>query len=644
MGATATKTQPKTFDTFQNADVLGEECKAKHKDFFDIYSLREMILKLPGPLYGHVYSACREEACFYRLYMLPVQQDLTRLNNFIARLKKNHELYSIFQCEDNVYVLTSTGSDDYQALMDGGNVSAALVLFPWISDFKKHEFLQESLKRKILEEKFTEASEIIAKANELWGLPVNPFLTFRLAVDKDLVRAVAFILQYPVKLDQDSLNTPSWTEWYTRAHDDDEYTTEDLKGSLLLRVSSALKNDQMKIADLIYSYLNNYFLNPSEKEDAVVHYIIFLLEPEEIILTTLKKFISTYDISLTSLRISRFVSAAHERGFKEMEAYLLKQDPDNPILRPCAHVDDCPNDYYCNKKGVCDMCPEGEVPVGQQCVAALTITKQIEGGIKTQGRYEDYLLPLSGSKLITQLHDLEPTFYKKWSSSPNVIIAILQMLVQENPNVCLVAAPDEESDVYYIDFKKDSQEDSFKLTLPPNFHDNFKTCLKDSSKRFIVLPVVLSDPENAHANMILVDKTLSTAEYFEPWGSGSMFIDDAPGGRNLVFNTLQDLLEPYNLQFIEPQLICPAVGFQKIEGKTAFHDPSIDPGGFCATWSFWYAHMRVQNPDIPPDKLVKQLLDEFHHDPDTMHAYIQNYSAYLMKYVENQPKTETTSA
>jgi hypothetical protein len=47
-----------------------------------------------------------------------------------------------------------------------------------------------------------------------------------------------------------------------------------------------------------------------------------------------------------------------------------------------------------------------------------------------------------------------------------------------------------------------------------------------------------------------------------------------------------------------------------MEIKEKKNDYIGDPNGFCALWCIWWADIRISNPNIPREKLVKILMKD----------------------------------
>lgn len=166
--------------------------------------------------------------------------------------------------------------------------------------------------------------------------------------------------------------------------------------------------------------------------------------------------------------------------------------------------------------------------------------------------------------------------------------------------------------------------DKKELQVP---NDRIQLCLADKSSRFVFQPCELvSRIGGSHANAILIDKTLKTAERFEPHGSRAYDIF-----RDFRYELLDELLEDYfnqnGIQYLKPAYFCPYIGPQKFESSRT--------SGYCAAWSLWYIDMRLSNPDVPKESLLVQMNTKTGQLRQTgqFREYLQRYVMQVYKLI-----------
>jgi hypothetical protein len=114
--------------------------------------------------------------------------------------------------------------------------------------------------------------------------------------------------------------------------------------------------------------------------------------------------------------------------------------------------------------------------------------------------------------------------------------------------------------------------------------------------RYTITYLILTDYDEGHANIVIVDRKLKTIERYEPNG----FLDSKVSFSRRETGTMVDLFEKaddelYSLAkqkgytYEPPLYFCPKIGAQQIE---------IDFGGsdgYCVTWSLLYAIERIES-------------------------------------------------
>lgn len=126
-----------------------------------------------------------------------------------------------------------------------------------------------------------------------------------------------------------------------------------------------------------------------------------------------------------------------------------------------------------------------------------------------------------------------------------------------------------------------------------------------SKANIIIVPVSMriEGRKSKHANMLIVDHALRTIELFEPHGyrKGSSTFDN----REFLRLNANKLFSLSNYEFVTPYDTCPLIaGPQHFAGKPT----RCTTGGYCATMSSIYAHVRILAPNDPPVNVVQAIL------------------------------------
>ncbi len=171
--------------------------------------------------------------------------------------------------------------------------------------------------------------------------------------------------------------------------------------------------------------------------------------------------------------------------------------------------------------------------------------------------------------------------------------------------------------------------------IHPNLEFLLKKCLLSSNIRFIVLKLTLvTSPNGTHANVIIYDKVKNTLERFEPYGVIPY----------LETNNLNKLIEELgrkyinnNLKYYTPNDIFGTIGFQTISNDSSINVKQLgNPVGFCLSWTLWYLEMRINNPDVEPNVMLKHVMEEIINnkvvDSEKLFInFIKNYASGLDK-------------
>lgn len=147
--------------------------------------------------------------------------------------------------------------------------------------------------------------------------------------------------------------------------------------------------------------------------------------------------------------------------------------------------------------------------------------------------------------------------------------------------------------------------------------------------RFIILKLTIITSQNtSHANILIYDKVTNIFERFEPYG-------DVP---YVDADKLDDVLENLGKTLFKAKYLKPnKIGFQSYSNDNQQSVKKLgDPSGYCLAWTFWYLEMKVNNPSLSQDDLLKMtlksILDQKNVDRNQLFiSFIRNYAANLDK-------------
>lgn len=174
------------------------------------------------------------------------------------------------------------------------------------------------------------------------------------------------------------------------------------------------------------------------------------------------------------------------------------------------------------------------------------------------------------------------------------------------------------------------------IFFPSNKSNSIDTILKSicSSKseeyNWFCIPIGIEIAKYSHANYLIIDIKNKQIERFEPHGAFP------PIGLNYEPIMLDNILSQFftdldlGFEYLKPSDYLPKIGFQVKEINELKSDYIGDPNGFCALWCIWWADLRMSNPDIARNKLVKIVTRELINGKYSYKKLIRDYSWYII--------------
>jgi len=197
----------------------------------------------------------------------------------------------------------------------------------------------------------------------------------------------------------------------------------------------------------------------------------------------------------------------------------------------------------------------------------------------------------------------------------------------------------------YIDLAKD----------PSIFVEFISNC----RKRFIIIPITLklfsgyiSSSFFVHTSILIFDNKLNELELFDPYGSThlSQFFPTAyihllknynekiDLYHKLIEKTFKSILG-YKLKFFKPIDYFPIdSNFQNKEYISCYKQvPYNSLPDFSVAWAFWYAEMKIKNPNLSRTKLINKLIGMYTKSDSGICNLMNDYNKFIMKLDENTP-------
>lgn len=161
------------------------------------------------------------------------------------------------------------------------------------------------------------------------------------------------------------------------------------------------------------------------------------------------------------------------------------------------------------------------------------------------------------------------------------------------------------------------------ITVPKGFWKSLDKC--KNNKRFVIFPFGFTCANGeGHANYMVYDSRIKHLERFEPYGHNPNKCINAPGLDDAIQNLLKDKWEI--VKYHKPADFIPPKGIQTLQ-KQENKENKDDPTGFCSVWAAWYAELRLSNPDVPRNDIIKNAITEVTNRPETFTEFVRNYSS-----------------
>ena len=166
--------------------------------------------------------------------------------------------------------------------------------------------------------------------------------------------------------------------------------------------------------------------------------------------------------------------------------------------------------------------------------------------------------------------------------------------------------------LFNVNLFLNKKNQNLEIFIDPTFKDFIGNC----KERFLIVPLVLSDAtfkiystvrQDAHQNILIFDNEKKTIDRFDPHGKangiswGHLWMSDPIFNNEKIDVFLKryfnNLLPRYN--YIDLEISCPYLGPQSKADRS---------DGYCVTWSLMFILMRLLNPDVPIQDLIKAML------------------------------------
>ena len=201
------------------------------------------------------------------------------------------------------------------------------------------------------------------------------------------------------------------------------------------------------------------------------------------------------------------------------------------------------------------------------------------------------------------------------------LIKLFLILMKKDSNIDIICIPNIGS--YYSKLSdsmrstliielSNNMESDYIMSIPINMKDELNKC-KKKKKQFIIITLLINfRGVFEHLNVIIIDLYNNTIERFEPYGQSLPTISNYRLYEKIIYNNLIYFKNNYldsKFKYIYPSEISPVIGIQSKAEFTEKGRKCKCLHNLCLIWSIMYLHLRILNPHLKPDKIVKILLD-----------------------------------
>jgi len=215
--------------------------------------------------------------------------------------------------------------------------------------------------------------------------------------------------------------------------------------------------------------------------------------------------------------------------------------------------------------------------------------------------------------------------------------ALIEFLIRKNPHCAMIQPKDFK---HGNEFTWDINDKRKRVLVPPNDIDEFmNTALSNEKIRLIVFFLRIRGSDVGwHQNVVIMDKRLRTVEHYEPNG---IRVNKNLDNDYRLDRAIEKYFKKYDYTYIDRLNTC--VGDLHKLDWTELELLMANPAGNCQIWSIWYAHMRMQYPDINRNDLEKFAVQEIR-KKGSFKQFINGFHAFLLRRVkEINSSSESTS-
>ena len=170
-------------------------------------------------------------------------------------------------------------------------------------------------------------------------------------------------------------------------------------------------------------------------------------------------------------------------------------------------------------------------------------------------------------------------------------------------------------------------------------------CVK-RGENTIIIPLGYTRANSGHANMLILRMNRLEIEHFEPHGGEFKGNEKLQLSSKKVLSFFVQILNKElkkddlpEVKYVEASEVCPYIsGLQDLEGQSKLpRKGKLEPTGYCAAWSIFFAELCLKNPDMSSSELLDNIynyLTTKDSGPDYLRRVIRGYSGFIVQKVD----------
>jgi hypothetical protein len=167
----------------------------------------------------------------------------------------------------------------------------------------------------------------------------------------------------------------------------------------------------------------------------------------------------------------------------------------------------------------------------------------------------------------------------------------------------------------------------------------------ERGEEMILIPLSYIRGMSGHFNLLVYKVNNNEVEHFEPHGGEYRGNERLQESSKKVMEYFVKNLNIYlkrnglhTAKYVEASEVCPYIrGLQDIEGSSKLKTVKIEPGGYCAAWSLFFAELNLKNPHLTSIEILDNIynyLTTKESGPNYLRSVIRGYAGYIYQNVD----------